>query len=209
VLLGCDVREPGDAGGGFAFRVMDPEDGLLPYDDSLIDVALIVDVLEHVDKPAMLLDEVHRVVRPGGLLLAFVPVEGEPWSWYSLFRLLLGRDLYALTKDHVRAFRHAEVDAMIARHFLVEERRYAYHLVGQLLDATFCAMLRVPVIKQMFWTVSPFHNRATCPKTFAQRCLQRLLVAGNAVAWAESKLLARVRLGSGGVLVAARRLGYE
>jgi SAM-dependent methyltransferase len=205
VLLGCDVKEPRATDGGFDFRRVDPADGLLPYEDSVVDVALLFDVLEHVEHPVELLDEVDRVLRPGGLVVAFVPVEGEPFSWYSLFRLVLGNDLYVETKDHLQSFRHAEVEAMIGRHFRLEDRQYAYHVLGQLMDAGFCALLRIPSVKRMFWTESPYHNRTDHPKTFAARWFTRLLMAANAVAWAESKLLARIRFASGGLLLTARR----
>lgn len=206
VLLGCDVKEPSRTN-GFEFRSVDGDQGLLPYEDSRIDVAVLFDVLEHVYEPVRLLDEVDRVLRPGGLMVAFVPVEGEPISWYSLFRRLLGSDLYVQTKDHVQSFRHAEVEALIARHFHIEDRQYSYHLVGQLMDAAFCALLRIQCVNRMFWTESPYHNRADRPKSFAARCFTSLLVGANAVAWAESRLLASIRATSGGVLVAARRPG--
>ncbi|HEY1102960.1 MAG TPA: class I SAM-dependent methyltransferase [Burkholderiaceae bacterium] len=39
------------------------------------DVVCLMDILEHLDKPEVLalLDEVHRILRPGGLLIAHVP----------------------------------------------------------------------------------------------------------------------------------------
>jgi 2-polyprenyl-3-methyl-5-hydroxy-6-metoxy-1,4-benzoquinol methylase len=46
-----------------------------------VDVALIFDVLEHVERPDQMLAEVNRIVRPGGLLVAFIPIEGERFSW--------------------------------------------------------------------------------------------------------------------------------
>lgn len=51
----------------------------LPLRDGSIDVVLARDVLEHVDDVAALA-EVHRVLRPGGLLLAAVPAWPALWG---------------------------------------------------------------------------------------------------------------------------------
>jgi SAM-dependent methyltransferase len=205
VLLGCDIRVPTESCNDFEFRRVDPMDGRLPYDDGVVDVALLFDVLEHVTDPADLLREVERVVRPGGSLLAFVPIEGEPVSWYHLFRWLFGQDLYLKTKDHLQAFSHSEVEALVSACFELQQRRYAYHLVGQLMDAGFCALLAFPSISHRFWTESPYHNRSRGPRSLGSRLFATTLVAANAVAWGESTLLAGVRLCSGGVLLEARR----
>jgi 2-polyprenyl-3-methyl-5-hydroxy-6-metoxy-1,4-benzoquinol methylase len=202
-LLGCDLKVPAEPCEDFDFRVVS-SDGVLPYHDASVDTALIVDVLEHVADPSALLDEVGRVIRPGGMLVAFVPAEGQPLSFYRLFRMLLGNDLYAETKDHVQAFRRSDVAALLGPKFHIEQRRYAYHLFGHMMDATFCAMLRVPAVKQMFWTESPYHNRPH-HRSLAARIFATSLIAANRVAWLESTLLARVPLTSAGILVAARR----
>lgn len=41
----------------------------LPMPDGMLDIVVIVDVLEHVADPAIVLKEIHRVLKPGGLLL--------------------------------------------------------------------------------------------------------------------------------------------
>ena len=55
-------------------------------------------------------------------MLAFVPIEGEPISWFGVFRAFLGNDLYVRTKDHVDSFTHDEVERMLAARFIVDER---------------------------------------------------------------------------------------
>jgi SAM-dependent methyltransferase len=52
--------------------------------DSAFDVVLAHHSLEHTPEPARELDEMHRVLRPGGRLLLFVPFERE--SRYRRFR---------------------------------------------------------------------------------------------------------------------------
>ena len=82
-LLGCDVDGAHDINGDFTFTALDRSTGLLPYDDSSVDIALLIDVLEHVDHPETTLSEIARILRPNGRMLAFVPIEGEPISWFS------------------------------------------------------------------------------------------------------------------------------
>jgi SAM-dependent methyltransferase len=49
----------------------------LPVDDASFDAVVCTEVLEHVAEPARVLDELHRVLRPGGRLLVTVPFVGE------------------------------------------------------------------------------------------------------------------------------------
>jgi SAM-dependent methyltransferase len=205
-LLGCDVVVPTDINEDFAFTQLDADTGLLPYDDASVDVALMVDVLEHVDRPDIVLDEIARILRPNGRMLAFVPIEGEPISWFSLFRAILGRDLYVKTKDHINSFTHDQVERMLGARFVVDERRYLYHFFGQLMDAALCAALIVGPVRRAFWTHSPYHgeSNASAPPSLVGRVVAVAFKAANAAAWLESRLLRNVRGMSGGILIAAR-----
>ncbi|HEX5225351.1 MAG TPA: methyltransferase domain-containing protein, partial [Solirubrobacteraceae bacterium] len=61
VLLG-DVAEP------------------LPFAEGRFDGVVVKDLLEHLDRPADLVSEVHRVLRPGGLVFASSP-DAQGWVW--------------------------------------------------------------------------------------------------------------------------------
>lgn len=52
----------------------------LPFADGTFDVVTAMDVLEHVDDDLAALEELRRVLRPGGLLLSTVPAYGFLWS---------------------------------------------------------------------------------------------------------------------------------
>ncbi len=205
-LLGCDVKEPSDVNGAFTFTALDRSTGLLPYPDSSVDIALVVDVLEHVDHPETTLSEIARILRPDGRLLAFVPIEGESTSWYAAFRAMLGQDLYVRTKGHINSFTHDEVERMLAPGFVVEERRFLYHFLGQLMDAALCAALTIGPVRRAFWTHSPYHGEssATRPPSVLGRLVAVAFKAANAAAWLESRLLRNARAMSAGVLYAAR-----
>lgn len=205
-LLGCDVKEPTGVNGAFTFTALDRSTGHLPYEDRSVDVALLVDVLEHVDYPETTLSEIARILRPGGRMLSFVPIEGEPVSWYSLFRAMLGQDLYVRTKGHINSFTHDQIEQMITARFVIEERRYLYHLLGQLMDAALCAALMIGPVRRAFWTHSPYHgesNATRAPSTLG-RVVAVAFKAANAAAWLESRLLRNARSMSAGVLYAAR-----
>jgi SAM-dependent methyltransferase len=205
-LLGCDVVVPTDVNGDFAFTALDGTTGLLPYEDASVDVALLVDVLEHVEHPETVLDEIARILRPDGRMLAFIPVEGEPISWFSAFRAVLGQDLYVRTKDHINSFTHDDVQRMLTPRFVVDERRYLYHFFGQLMDAALCAALTIGPVRRAFWAHSPYHgeSNASRPPSFVGRLVATTFRAANTAAWAESRLLRNVRAISGGELLVAR-----
>ncbi len=60
----------------------------LPVDDGAFDIVLCVQVLEHVDDPAAVIRELHRVTRPGGRVLlsthgvqVYHPAPADHWRW--------------------------------------------------------------------------------------------------------------------------------
>jgi SAM-dependent methyltransferase len=200
-LVGCDVRDVPAADHAFEFRRITQG---LPAADGELDAVVFVDVLEHLADPAETLREVRRVLRPGGLVIGFVPLEGEPLSAYALYRKLLGSDLYRYTKEHVQSFTRRGALALLAD-FELFETRYAYHLLGQSLDATFFAAARLPRLGRFWWTENRYYRPERRDLTMLPRLLNGLLGAGNRLAHAESRLLSRVSWFSAGLLFAARR----
>ena len=201
VLHGCDVRAPTTPPDGFTFhRIVDA----LPFADRSLDAVLLFDVLEHVPQPARMLNEAARLLKPEGRLLAFVPIEGERLSFYEAYRLLLGRDLYVKTKEHIQAFTHRALRALFAQRFELVETRYAYHALGQFMDASFFAAARLPFIRDFWWRDNTYYNEAPSNPGAASRSLNALLRLGNAAAWVESSFLSRVPVGAAGMLAEAR-----
>jgi SAM-dependent methyltransferase len=62
-------------------RVVDLEEGKLPQRDGSVDCILASHVLEHITNLIPLMRECHRVLKPGGYLIAIVPHAGSDDAW--------------------------------------------------------------------------------------------------------------------------------
>jgi SAM-dependent methyltransferase len=85
----------------------------LPFRDRTFDAALNVVTLEHVREPARVVEELHRVLRPGGQLLIIVPHEWEEhqtphdyfrYTRYGIRYLLERAGFEAVTTEPVGGF---------------------------------------------------------------------------------------------------------
>lgn len=73
--------------GRIHFLNRDVEKGL-PFDDSSLDAVSCVSVLEHIFSPPILLDEIRRVLKPGGQFIVQVP----NFAWFPhRLQLLFGK----------------------------------------------------------------------------------------------------------------------
>lgn len=61
-------------------RVAEVGDWRLPFRDGSFDVVLALEVLEHVEEDVLMLQELVRVLRPGGLAVVSVPLHMARWS---------------------------------------------------------------------------------------------------------------------------------
>src|SRR5688572_11313769 len=86
----------------------------LPFEDQSFDIITALDVLEHLDDDAAGLQEIKRVLRPGGMLLLFVPA----------FMFLWG--VQDDVSHHRRRYRLPELRRAVERAgFVVERTTYA------------------------------------------------------------------------------------
>jgi 2-polyprenyl-3-methyl-5-hydroxy-6-metoxy-1,4-benzoquinol methylase len=83
--MACDLYPDAFSVPGIECRSVDAS-GQLPYDDQSIDIALAVEVLEHIDGHQALFKEVRRILKPGGLFLFTTPnIASLKSRWMFLF----------------------------------------------------------------------------------------------------------------------------
>ncbi len=97
----------------YTHRVQAAADEPLPFADGTFDVVCALDVLEHLDDDLAAAREIHRVLKPGGTAIVFVPAFNVLWG---------ENDDYS---HHRRRYRKGEISACLAgAGFSVEEEGY-------------------------------------------------------------------------------------
>ncbi len=138
-IHGCDIsraaiRKALTFGGDIPYVVASAT--CLPYADASFHAVVFYDVLEHIADADLSLAEVFRVLRPGGLLAATVPAEGQPGTFEWLrWKLSWQAHLKADAKGHIQRFTYSGLRAMLRRNGLIPVRwQYSFHLLGQVWD---------------------------------------------------------------------------
>lgn len=110
----------------------------LPFRSGAFDAVVFLDVLEHVPVPAAMIRECVRVLRTGGILHAFVPLEAQPGTLYWLLRASERWPIHRWKRDHVghiQRFSDLDILRLLGRVGLeVRTLNYSFHLIGQLHD---------------------------------------------------------------------------
>jgi SAM-dependent methyltransferase len=198
-LVGVDIRAPHTAV-DFEYHQV-AADAPLPFAPDMYDLVVSCDVLEHVASIDQSLDEIHRVLRPGGSFIGFVPAEGGLGA-HGLFRFL-DPNIYRDTKDHNHAYTRRELVERFRSRFSIVQLAYSYHLLGATLDAAFFASFKLPVVgprMEQFWRGQENDVYRAQAVTQGKRSLaSRFVQWANRAAYYESTLLKNVPLGAKGL----------
>jgi SAM-dependent methyltransferase len=179
----------------------------LPFEAESFDAVLALDVLEHVQDPDRVLSEIARVLVPRGLVHCFIPCEAQ--SIHGIAHRLLGFHSKAITCDHIQQYRRSEILERVRRHFDLDSPYYSYHFLGSLMDYALFTAILSPALAERFWRDNEYYNEVE-NLSVASRVMNATFRAGSAVAFWESKVMAKVGFGASGVHVTGRkRVGTE
>jgi SAM-dependent methyltransferase len=141
LVSGCDlsqraITEAISYKDGVDYRVSDA--ARLPYEDNSFDAVMVFDVLEHVPDPASVINEIARVLKPGGIFHGFIPIEGQPHTFFWHLRNSQRLPIAGWKRDrigHIQRFTDEGIIKLFADYDLrVIEKSYSFHLMGQILD---------------------------------------------------------------------------
>lgn len=94
-----------------------------PLEDASVDVVIADWVFEHIDSPSDFIDEVNRVLKPGGYLFARTPHKN---SYVSIFARILNN------KHHVRVLKYVQPSRINADIFPTKFRMNTLREIGRL-----------------------------------------------------------------------------
>lgn len=111
----------------------------LPFENGEFDVATAMGLVEYLDDEARYLDEMKRIVRPGGLFIITFPNHPSPWRWMGRVMLkaarLLGKKPTPGNVTH-REYTASGATALLNKHGFTSEKivYYNFKLVPYPLD---------------------------------------------------------------------------
>ena len=89
----------------------------LPFDDEYFDIVICFNVLDHCEKPSLVMRESWRVLRKGGIMLLWVHTLRNP---YRILQRLLNR----LDRPHPYHFTRYQVIEMVKKHFTIQWEKW-------------------------------------------------------------------------------------
>jgi SAM-dependent methyltransferase len=138
----------------------------LPLRDGSLSLVTALDILEHLDDDGASAREIHRVLKPGGVLLASAPAYRFLWSPHD--------DVL----HHRRRYTRKEFTALLARAGFTVERSFAFNYL------LFLPILAVRMLRKLL----PF-GRETTDFFLLPRPLNAMLRALFEVEWAIDRVL--------------------
>lgn len=105
----------------------------IPFDDLSFDAVIMLEVIEHIEKRDFVLDETHRILKDGGILIITTPNRNSVEGFFSRFFYCFKRGYWnAWDETHKHIFAQGEFRRFIERRFKVEDYETAFFLVKKL-----------------------------------------------------------------------------
>ena len=124
---------------GVKFRVGSIEK--LPVKSFSIDITVIYDVLEHIVKVEKGLCELKRVLKKGGFMHVFSPLDRQPGTLYYLL-YKIGYQPKNEHTGHVQVFTDRSFTRLMEKHgFKLIRRRFSFHFLFSLFDIAYFTLL--------------------------------------------------------------------
>jgi len=128
----------------YRHRVVSSLEQRLPFSDGSFDVVCALDILEHLDDDFASARELHRVCKPGGVLIAYVPAFAALWGY---------NDDYS---HHRRRYTRAQLDRLVGEAgFVVEKSGYFNMILFLPTLLARVAQRRFPQLDQMEHSTRP------------------------------------------------------
>ena len=99
--IDCDYTALNAASKYEIVKMVDLDCENLPFEDNFFDAILAKDILEHLQKPWLLLKEIHRIMKDDGIIIASVPMPKSDivWSDYTHLRGFTKECIETLFRD--------------------------------------------------------------------------------------------------------------
>jgi SAM-dependent methyltransferase len=146
-------------GHGFFPAVCNCDNGRLPFQDRSVEVVNALDILEHLHEPLRLLDEIRRILKPGGYSLISTQNRNSLEGFKGRFLAkLTGTTWKAWDDTHTHIFSYTELIWELSKRFqLVECGGYYYgiHSVRSrpLPPVVWRIYTKLPLVRQLGFTM--------------------------------------------------------
>lgn len=121
------------------FKVANAEK--LPYKDDTFDVVTCFDLIEHVEHPERVIQEIYRVLKPGGVFHTFIPTEDQPVSLEGIF-IKAGWTAKEVYGGHPHHFTPGWAKSILTDNgFRIDKTRWGEHLVNQVIELIYFSLL--------------------------------------------------------------------
>lgn len=121
------------------FIVADAEK--LPFKNNFFNIVTCFDVLEHVKNPSVMLKEINRVLKPGGIFHAFIPTEDNVFSPEGLL-IKLGWRAKEIYGGHPHHYSYSFIDGLLNKSgFKIKKIKWGEHFTNQIIEIFYFTFL--------------------------------------------------------------------